>query len=82
MATPKMSGPASAAHEEPVSGWLFFAGTVLALAGLMRILDSIWAFGYNGALPKGLNAGVLSSNLTSYTWLWLVVGVVLLVSSS
>ena len=48
----------------------------------MRILDSIWAFGYNGALPEGLKGGVLSSNLTSYTWLWLVVGVVLLVSSS
>ena len=32
-------------------GWLFFSGTVLGLAGLMRIVDSIWAFRYNGALP-------------------------------
>ena len=81
MATPKTSDPASTAHEQPVSGWLFFAGTVLGLAGFMRILDAIWAFGYNGALPEELKGGVLGSNLTSYAWLWLVVGVVLLVSS-
>ena len=36
---------------------------------------------HNGALPEGLKGGVLGSNLTSYAWLWLVVGVVLLVSS-
>jgi hypothetical protein len=47
----------------------------------MRILDSIWAFGYNGALPDDLADSVLGSNLTSYAWLWLVMGVVLLVSS-
>jgi hypothetical protein len=63
------------------AGWLYFAGTILGLAGLMRIFDSIWAFGYKGALPEGLKDGVLGSNLKHYAWLWLIVGVILVISS-
>src|SRR3954447_9591458 len=66
---------------EPVSGWLLFAGTVLGLAGLMRVFDAIWAFAYNGALPQHLQDSVLGSNLTTYAWLWLIVGALLIVSS-
>ncbi len=65
----------------PRGGWIFFAGTVLGLAGVMRILDAIWAFGYNGALPDELQDGVLGSDLKNYAWLWLVVGVILVLSS-
>ena len=43
--------------DEPVSGWMFFAGSVLGLAGLMRLLDSFWAFRYKGALPDELRTG-------------------------
>ncbi len=60
---------------------LFFAGTLLGLAGLMRIVDAIWAFSYKGALPDGLQDGVLGSNLKNYAWTWLIVGLLLLVSS-
>ena len=63
------------------AGWLFFAGTVLGLAGLMRIIDAIWAFTYNGALPENLQDGVLGSSVTNYAWLWLIVGIVLLGAS-
>jgi len=62
-------------------GWIFFAGTLLGLAGLMRILDAIWAFGYNGALPDELQDGILGSELKNYAWMWLVVGVILVASS-
>ena len=67
-------------YDEPVagSGWLFFAGTILGLAGLMRIIDSIWAFSYKGALPDNLKDGVLGSSLKNYAWVWLIVGIVLL----
>jgi hypothetical protein len=65
----------------PGYGWLFFAGSVLGLAGLMRILDSVWAFRYKGDLPDRLQGGVLGDNLTTYAWLWLLVGVVLILSS-
>ena len=64
-----------------VSGWTFFAGTILGLAGLMRILDSIWALRYHGALPDNLKDGVLGSSLHNYGWTWLIVGIILLVSS-
>ncbi len=63
-------------------GWLFLAGTVLGLAGVMRVIDSIWAFHYNGALPDNLQDGLLGSNLTSYGWMWLIVGVILIVASA
>jgi len=75
------SGRVHTYGDDPVSGWLYFAGTVLGLAGLMRLVDSFWAFQYNGALPARLSDGVLGSNLTTYAWVWLFVGVLLIVSS-
>jgi hypothetical protein len=62
-------------------GWLIFAGTVIGLAGLMRIVDSMWAFRYKGNLPDGLRDSVLGSNLHTYAWTWLIVGIVLIVAS-
>ncbi|MFI5040526.1 MAG: hypothetical protein ACHQNA_01535 [Acidimicrobiales bacterium] len=62
-------------------GWMFFAGTILGLAGFMRMLDAFWAFGYHGALPESLKDGVLGSSLHTYGWTWLIVGVILIVSS-
>lgn len=67
--------------DEPGSGWLIFAGTILGLAGLMRVIDALWAFGYNGSLPENLKNGVLGDNLDNYAWTWLIVGAVLIVSS-
>ena len=66
---------------EPVSGWMLFAGTVLGLAGLMRLIDSLWAFYYKGALPESLKDGLLGDNLHTYAWVWLNVAVLLFVSS-
>ena len=68
-------------EDEPVSGWMLLAGTVLGLAGLMRLLDSLWAFRYNGAVPDALRDGLLGDQLTTYAWVWLIVAVVLIVSS-
>jgi hypothetical protein len=68
-------------REERRSGWLFFAGTVMGLAGLMRIVDAIWAFNYDGPVPQELQDGILGDELDSYAWLWLGVGILLLVSS-
>ena len=65
--------------EERGSGWLFFAGTMLGLAGLMRIFDALWAFRYDGALPEQLNDALLGDNLTTYGWL--IVGAILILAS-
>ena len=68
-------------QERPGIGWLVLAGTVLGLAGLMRVVDAIWAFGYKAALPDGLQDGILGSNLKTYACTWQVVGVLLVVAS-
>ena len=69
-------------YVEPVGqGWLFFAGTILGLAGIMRILDGIWALRYDGAVPDGLQDAVLGHDLDTYGWLWIAVGVVLILVS-
>jgi hypothetical protein len=65
----------------PGFGWLFFAGTVLGFAGVMRVIDAIWAFGYNASLPEGLEDGILGSNLKTYAWTWLAVGIILIAAS-
>lgn len=59
-------------------GWLVFAAVALGVAGIMRIFDSIWAFRYHGAVPENLQNSLFGTNLKNYGWLWLVVGIVLI----
>ena len=60
------------------SGWLTFSGIVLIIAGIMRILDAIWAFRYNGTVVDGLHQAIFGHSLTTYGWLWLIIGIVLI----
>jgi hypothetical protein len=62
-------------------GWLIFAGSILGLAGIMRIFDAIWAFRYDGALPEQLEGAVFGTSLTTYGWVYLIVGLVLILAS-
>jgi hypothetical protein len=62
------------------SGWVRFASIVLIFAGIMRVLDSIWAFRFNGQLQDNLDGGVLGSNLTTYAVVYLIVGVLLVLT--
>ncbi len=66
--------------EDRGSGWLTFASIVLIFAGIMRILDSIWAFRFNGQLPENLDGGVLGTNLTTYAVIDLIVGILLILT--
>ena len=65
---------------ERSSGWLQFASIVLIVAGIMRILDAIWAWRYNGVLPDEFQKAVLGNDLDTYGWLWLIVGIVLILA--
>src|SRR4030095_1940502 len=49
-------------------GWLVFSGTVLGVAGIMRIIDGIWALRYDGALHARLEDCLLGTNLDNYGW--------------
>ena len=59
-------------------GWIIFAAVVLGVAGIMRILDSIWAFRYHGSVPENLQNALWGHTLKNYGWLWLVVGIILI----
>ncbi len=60
------------------SGWLTFSAVVLIIAGIMRVIDAIWAFGYHGAIPDDLKDAILGHSLKTYGWIWLIAGVILI----
>ena len=60
------------------SGWLTFSAVVLIIAGIMRVIDAIWAFGYHGAIPDNLQGALLGHSLATYGWIWLIIGIVLI----
>jgi hypothetical protein len=62
-------------------GWIVFSAVVLGVAGVMRILDSIWAFRYHGVLPQNLEDAVFGTSLKTYGWLYLFVGIVLILAA-
>ena len=57
------------------AGWLRFAGVLLITTGIMRIIDSIWAFSYNGTVVDKLHGALLGHSLTTYAVVWLIVGI-------
>ena len=66
---------------EEGEGWRFFAGTVLGIAGIMRIFDAIWAFRYHGSVPDNLQNAIFGHSLKTYGWVYLIVGIVLIACS-
>jgi hypothetical protein len=59
-------------------GWLVFAAVALGIGGIMRIFDAIWAFRYHGSVPENLQNALWGHTLKNYGWLWLVVGIILI----
>jgi hypothetical protein len=69
--------------EDTSGDWRLFAAFILMFAGVMRLFDSLWAFRYEGSLPQlqqGLHRAIFGDNLNTYGWLYLVVGVILIVA--
>jgi hypothetical protein len=60
------------------SGWILFAAIILAVAGIMRVFDAIWAFRYHGVLPQNLEDAIFGTSLKTYGWVYLVVAVILI----
>jgi hypothetical protein len=60
------------------SGWLTFSAVVLIIAGIMRVIDAIWAFRYNGVVVDNLHDAFFGHSLTTYGWVWLIVGAILI----
>ena len=62
------------------AGWLAFAGALLVVSGAFKILDALWAFKYDDDLSAGVQTVLFEGDLTSWGWVWLIVGIVLLVT--
>ncbi len=60
---------------------MFFAGSIQGIAGIMRIFDAIWAFRYDGVVSDELEGAILGTSLSTYGWVWLIVGVGLILAS-
>ena len=52
----------------------------MIIAGIMRVLDAVWAFRYNGTTADNLHQALFGHSLTTYGWVWLIVGAILIVS--
>lgn len=66
--------------EERGSGWMGFAAFMLMVAGIMRIIDGIWALRYDGPVAGGLQDGLVGEKLDNYGWFWILVGIMLLLA--
>jgi hypothetical protein len=62
------------------AGWLAFAGTLLVVSGAFKILDALWAFKYDDEVSKEVQTVVFEGDLTAWGWVWLGVGIVLIVA--
>jgi hypothetical protein len=65
------------------SGWITFAGIMLIVAGVTRMLDGFWALKRDNDLEgfSGLQELlVFDDNLAAWGWIYLIIGVVLIVA--
>jgi hypothetical protein len=61
-------------------GWLLFAAVVLVTGGIMRVIDALWAFDKDDEIGEGLQVLFWENDLTAYGWLWLIVGILMIVA--
>ncbi len=59
-------------------GWLAFAGTLLVVSGVFKILDALWAFKYDDEVPEDVQTVLFENDLASWGWVWLGTGIVLI----
>jgi hypothetical protein len=67
-------------YAQPVrqgTGWLLFSSVLMIGAGVMRILDGLWAFSKDDEISKPIQTLFWDNNLDAYGWLWLIVGILL-----
>lgn len=60
------------------AGWLAFAGALLVVSGAFKILDALWAWKYDDEVSDRVQTVLFEGDLTSWGWVWLIVGIVLL----
>jgi hypothetical protein len=73
-----MSTAAAGGRAVPLPGhrWIVFAGVILIIAGVMNVLDALWAFDHDNTRVDTL---LYSSSLTGWGWFYFIVGIGLIV---
>jgi hypothetical protein len=67
------------ATARPGRGWIRFSGILLIVAGVMQILDGLWAL---DARDTAIDALFWDDNIEAWGWFYLVVGIVLVVTGA
>lgn len=65
------------------SGWVFFAGVMLMVAGGTRIIDGLWALKRDndlGGAPALKELLLFDDNLAAWGWIYIILGVLLIVA--
>jgi hypothetical protein len=62
------------------ASWLAFAGTMLFLSGVFRVIDGLWAFRYDDEISENVQTVIFQHDPTAWGWLWVILGVVLMIS--
>jgi hypothetical protein len=70
----------TSAPSRAASGWVMFAALMLMFAGAWKILDAFWAFKYDDEVGDQLQSILFEGDLSAYGWIWLLIGIVLLVA--
>ena len=62
------------------TGWLAFAGALLVVGGVLKIIDALWAFKYDDEITEQLQTVVFDRDPSTWGWIWLVLGILLIVA--
>jgi hypothetical protein len=64
------------------TGWIVFAGVVMILAGGNMAINGLWALHASSQVEKSIGDTLLfsSSNLDTWGWIYLIVGVVVVIA--
>ena len=58
-------------------GWIAFAGVMMILAGMLDVVNGLWAIDHQDTAVDGL---FFKDNLEAWGWFYLIVGIVLIVA--
>ena len=53
---------------------------MLFFSGVFKVIDGLWAFKYDDEISENIQTIIFEHDPTSWGWLWLVLGVVLMIA--
>jgi uncharacterized membrane protein len=85
MVTGEAAGSAGPAATKAGTGWIVYSGVMLILAGLLNVVDGLWAIDHRNSAVIGDETEELlfySDSLEAWGWFYLTVGVILILAGA